>query len=223
MDEVKWEKVAAVSGFAALVLYGASYALMGAPPAGANAAKVLEWATDKRDAVLQAAYVSGLAMFMFLWWLGSLRSYLRSKEGGQGRLSAIVFGAGLITVALGGLSTTLSVMAVMRLPEAGDPAIAQLLNDGVTASFAVSWPPFAAMILATAVITMRKGAFPRWFGALGYVAAIACLVAGVGVSTATGAFSATGAVGILGTALSMVWMLVASVLLFQRVGKTATA
>ncbi len=223
MNEAKWEKVAAATGIGAIVLYVVSYALTGAPPSGANAAKVLQWATDKREAVLQAGFVSGLAMVLYIWFLGSLRSYLRSAEGGSGRLSAVVFGAGVVTVALTALTTILSTMAVMRLPQAGDPAIAQLLNDGVSASIAVGWPPLAAMMGATAVITMRKGAFPAWFGALGYVGAIASLLASLGVATATGAFSSSGAVGMLAFALAAVWMLVASVLLIQRVGKPVAA
>lgn len=37
---------------------------------------------------------------LYLWFLGSLRGFLRRAEGGTGRVSAIAFGAGLVWVGI---------------------------------------------------------------------------------------------------------------------------
>lgn len=220
MGEAKWEKIAAATGIVAIVLYGVIQVLVGNPPAGdATGGEILEWATDKRDAILQGAYLAGLATVLLIWWVGSLRSYLRSAEGGTGRLSAVVFGAGIVMLALSAITAALSAVMVVRLPGAGDAAMTQMLFDGMNALYATAWFPLAAAVGAAAVITMRSRAFPMWFGLAGYAAMIVFLLAGLGLTTATGVFAANGGVGYLAYAVSALWVVVASVLMIQRIGR----
>ena len=62
--------------------------------------KVTNFFVDNRDAILAGNALWRSAAAFFLWWLGSLRSYLRAGEGGEGRLSAAAFGGGIAGVAL---------------------------------------------------------------------------------------------------------------------------
>jgi hypothetical protein len=224
MDAQRWEKLAAYTGAVALVLWGAAYIMVGTPPASdAPATEILTWGADKRDSVLLAAYLGGIGGVFFIWWTSSIRSYLRSAEGGTGRLSAIVFAAGILTIAVSTAAEVMRLLLVLRLPEAGNPVTAQLLFDGTTVFYAMSWFPAVAMAAAIGVITMRHGAFPAWFGYVSYAGAIVFLLAGYGISATTGAFASDGAVAMLAFAASTIWYIALLVLLVQRVGKTAAA
>lgn len=223
MNEQKWEKLAAFTGLGALILWGIGFALTGTGLKNPTGAEVLTWATDKRDAALLAAYLNGLGAVLFVWWLGSLRSYLRSAESRAGRLSAVAFGAGIVSLGVGMAAEGMRVLLVLRLPEGGDPAMAQFLHDGVNVFYSATWFPWAALTAAVGVLTMRHRAFPRWFGLISYAAAIASLIAAYGVTATTGAFSPSGAVTMLAYGVFSVWFIVGVVLLIQRVGKEPAA
>ncbi len=222
MDEQRWEKLAAYTGVAAIIGFMVSYLLPGTPPASdAAAEEVLAWATDKRDAILLSAFVGSLGGMAFLWWLSSLRSYLRTSEGGTGRLSAIVFGAGLLSILGGGIAAVFSVMAVMRLPGGADAATVRLMQDGAQAMYTLSWFPAAVMAVAVAVLCMRRSVFPKWFGYVSYLTGVGSLLAGYGLGATSGAFASDGAVTMAIYGLSTIWYIAAIALLIPRVGRAS--
>lgn len=224
MDEQRWEKLAAYTGVVAVVLWGVAYLLPGTPPASdAAAGEVLAWATDKRDSILLSAFIGGVGGVAFLWWLGSLRAYLRSSEGGSHRLSDVVFGAGILTFAASSGAYAFSVAGVMRLPEGGDAALTQLMYDGSTIMYTASWFPSVAFAAAVGVLTMRHSAFPKWFGYLSYVVAIGSLLPAYGLGATSGALAPDGAVTMAVYAISSIWYVAIVVLVIQRAGKTAAA
>ena len=49
----------------------------------------------EQDTVILGSFLLMLAAVAFIWFAGSLRSVLRRKEGGEGRLSTIAFGGGV--------------------------------------------------------------------------------------------------------------------------------
>lgn len=219
MNEAKWEKLAASTGIAALVLFGVGYALTGNPPAAdSTGEEILIWATDERGAIMASSYLGGVGSVLLLWFFGSLRSYLRSAEGRTGRLSAVAFGAGLVVVTVFGVSAALSAVLALR-PEGTLPAVAQALFDGTNVFYSMSWFPSAALVGAVSVITMRARAFPAWFGLAGYAVMILFLVAGIGISATTGPLAAGKLVQVLAYAGWALWFLLGGILLIQRVGR----
>src|SRR5918912_403271 len=86
-------------GFAVLTIVG--FVLPGTPPkADDPTAKITTFFGDHRKEIIVGNFLLGLGAVLFLWFLGSLRSYLRAAEGGEGRLSAAAFGGGVAGTAL---------------------------------------------------------------------------------------------------------------------------
>src|SRR5688500_18548914 len=97
MAEERWERIAAATGIVFVILGVAAYLMMGQPPgSGASAQDVIDYHHGNRDSMQMANYLWGVAGIFFLWFLGSLRAHLRRAEGDAGRLSAVVFGSGLV-------------------------------------------------------------------------------------------------------------------------------
>src|ERR671933_33872 len=94
----KWDAATGI-GFAVLGIV--AFALPGSPPkADDPASEVGSFFADHRKEVLIGTFLLGVAAILFLWFAGTLRSYLRSGEGGEGRLSAAAFGGGVAGIAL---------------------------------------------------------------------------------------------------------------------------
>src|SRR6058998_1743046 len=89
MDDARWERWAAATGISFFVLLAVSSFIVPAAPPKANdsIAKITDYYVKHRKALLIAGYLGGLALVFALWFLGSLRSYLRAAEGVTGRLS----------------------------------------------------------------------------------------------------------------------------------------
>jgi hypothetical protein len=181
-----------------LVLEGAAN-----PPDGGSATEVLAYYEDDTGAILTGTYLFGLGVLFFLWFLGSLRSVLHRTEGGVGRLSAVAFGSGVATsVLLLGFAAP-SIAAAITADEnelsAESAQALWTLEDGF---FVASWFTIAVLFAATAVVSLRAGALPRWLAWVSLVLAVAIVVPWVGW-----------AVLIFGFPL---WVLVVSVLLWRQ-------
>jgi hypothetical protein len=82
----RWDAATGI-GFVVLALVG--FVLPGEPPKSEDSSKeIVDFFVDKRDQLLAGSVLLFLALVLFLWFLGSVRSYLRAAEGGEGRLSA---------------------------------------------------------------------------------------------------------------------------------------
>ena len=94
----RWDAATGI-GFAIFSIVG--LALPGTPPkADDPTSKIASFLGDHRKEVLVGNFLFGIAAIFFIWWVGTLRSYLRSGEGGEGRLSAAAFGGGIAGVVL---------------------------------------------------------------------------------------------------------------------------
>src|SRR6185436_13569355 len=134
----------------AMVLITVGFLLPGAPPmADDSIRKITNFFVDNRDEILAGNALVALGAALLLWWLGSLRSYLRAGEGGEGRLSAAAFGGGVLGVAL-----TLALFDI-----GGD-------------LFAIAGVGFAVLLGAASCSAARSGALPPWAYWFGSVAAV---------------------------------------------------
>jgi hypothetical protein len=114
-----------------------------------------------------------LGFVFFAFFLGSLWACLRSAEGDGGWLSAAAFGGGLLALAVK-LASVAPVLAV-RASEGMDPGTAKALLAMNGASFDITFLPLGVMLLATAIVTVRTGALPRWLGWSSVVVALGLL------------------------------------------------
>jgi hypothetical protein len=217
--DAKGRRADAATGIGAMVLILVGFLLPGAPPtADDSIRKITSFFVDNRDEILAGNALVALGGALFLWWLGSLRSYLRAGEGGEGRLSAAAFGGGLLGVTLTVAGAALFSGTVFKVAKLGDPILNRALFDIGGDLFAIAGVGFAVLLGAAACSAARSGALPPWAYWLGSVAAVAQLLSVAAIFASSGFFAAGGAMGFIGFILAVVWVIAVSVLMIQRGG-----
>lgn len=207
MKKTRFEKLAPLSGLfsVVLVIFGAvvisNYEYL--PPAD----EVADFLNGNPTRVSTGAYIASISAFFLIWFAGSVRSALMEREGNTGRLSTVAFGGGVAAAAAMGTSFTAILSAGLRAGAPGgiSPIAAVTMFDFwgqvMGQMFAVS---LAVLIAATAVISLRTGAFPKWFGWVSVLIAI-------GLLTPFAYFILF---------FAMIWLLVVSIWLYIRGGST---
>jgi hypothetical protein len=185
----RWEQAAAGTGAAAVILliFG-SFIVPKMPKINASAITVQQYFIDHRNVLRVSLYLIGVAGALFVWFLGVVRSHLRRAEGGDGRLSVVAFGAGLVFVATAG--TELLVQAALTFSaRTADAKTTQAFYDMVAASASLLAFPLIPFAGAIAVVGLRYRALPQWLGAAFGVFALYEFVEGAAFTASTGAFS----------------------------------
>src|SRR3954452_9015718 len=174
----KGRRFDASTGILAVVLWIVGFGLPGAPPkADATNPQIGDFLVNHRSDILASTLLICLGSLVFLWWLGSLRSYLRSAEGGEGRLSAAAFGGGIAGVALlvAGICV-LNGAAFDVAREFNEAAINRALFDVSSFLLAAAAVGFTVTLGAASCSAARSGSLPPWLYWLGSVGAVAQLV-----------------------------------------------
>ena len=220
---MKWERWGAATGFVAFAL-GAAAALFerGAPGAKAPAEEVAAFFSDYRVELLVQSLLFVLSAGAWLWFLGSLRSYLLRAEGGVGMLSMVAFGAGVVGIGIQALIQAPQSALAMASSGSVEPGLALMMANMAYAFNVIAYVPLAVMLVAVALDSLRTGAFPKWLEWLSAVAATALLImsAGDAVNTplAAGAWPTY-----VPYALMAAWLLATSSVMTARIGKPPTS
>jgi hypothetical protein len=214
MSGKRLEQVAAAGGIAFVVLesVGQGFIQMGGaePAFGAPADEILAFFLARDETLFNwGGYLSLLSFIAFIWFLGALWAAIRRAERDPALLSMVAFGSGLVVVAT--LTGGAWAMAVFRIREGLDPQIGRTLYDLGNFAFATSWVFFASLLLATGVAAILYGALPRWLGWASIIVAIG-LLAGRFIWTSQAAF--------IPWVLFWLWLIVISVVLIRRAGKS---
>jgi hypothetical protein len=202
MDTGRWARYAPLSGAAFVVLFIVGMLVVNnydyLPPSD----EIQAFYEDGATRVAIGGYLAMLSAFFLLWFAGSVRTSLRSREGEPGRLASIAFG-GTVAAAAGTIVTGASLMAGGQRGGA-DGGIgvdtATALFDLSGAIMGVGVPiALAALVGAAAVVSFRHGMFANW---LSWASAI----------LAVGLVSPAGYIFIGFAAL---WILVVGVMLYR--------
>jgi len=229
MADPNWERYGAATGLGAAVLLAVQsflaplYPAFGDPPLDA-----LRYYHTNDAAIRVQILFTGLAGVLFLWFLGSLRAHLRRSEGDTGRISAVAFGSGIAAVgplAVGALATVTAAHLAGGIAVAGAvyqqvPQFAGLgavgpLHDMRLLSYALTWFAVVPLLTATAVVSARSGAFPRWHMNASYGLALLSLGAALSLLIDTGLFAPGGVYDLILFGLFVVWLGVTSWLIVQ--------
>ena len=181
------ERWNAASGYLVIVLGIAGAAFeRGSPLFTAPIEEVVAfWSTYQRELLAQSVMFV-LSAGAYLWFFGSLRSVLMRAEGGTGTLSAIAFGAGIVST---GLQMILQCFqAALAVAGAGT------LERGTVALFGslgwalsvIAYVPMGVMLGAVATASFSYGAFPRWLAWFSCVASFAHFVMTFGLVVKSG-------------------------------------
>jgi hypothetical protein len=170
----RYERLAPLSGFLVTALILAGFLLSGdTPGSDDSAAKIAQFYSDNDTKVLISSFLITVAGAALVWFAASLRSHIRVREVGPGRISSIVLAAAVI-IAVG-----LTLFAGIEAAEAdvvGDvpPAALQALNALDNNMFFTLALGNLLFFLAVTVAIFRFGILPRW---LGWITALMALVA----------------------------------------------
>jgi len=217
-----WERIGAATGIAFVVFLLASFLLIpDSPPALDDpAADIRSFYVDNASAFQASAYLTGLAAFFFLGFLGSVGATLAKVEpGGWARF--VVFPAGAVTLALALVNAAVVDTLATRIAAESDQAVIRALHD--VQAFTITFTAFsiAAFVGAVTVVSGRTGFAPPLVTWLGLLLVPAWLVSGFGVFVESGTFSPTGAVGFVVVLVWLAWILALSASLLRRAGAAA--
>ena len=165
MGGSRLERLAPLTGVVFVVLLLVGFIASGGPGWRATADEIVDHYTDDSTRVVGGSYLGMLAVLFFLWFVGSLRSFLRPAEGGTGRLSAVAFGGGVAAGALYLASFTMSLTAAFRADEPGGigEQAATTLYDLWGSLFVFAVPmALAVLMAATATVGFRTAVLPTW-------------------------------------------------------------
>jgi hypothetical protein len=209
--DLRWERFAGLGGvvFGAILLV--TFFLDTSPADDAPAQEWLSYMTEDTGVWVIYALLLGVGFVALVWCLGSVRSILARAEGGTGRLSTVVFGAGVLAIGLLATSmafigSTATATEFLDAFEADVQTGLALLGAGAVA-FAFAAMAAGMAVASAAVVMLRTKTFPTWF-------AWASLVAGVAIFI--------GAVVDITFLLLPLWAIVIGVLIMGGVGTRPT-
>lgn len=218
MDD-RWEKYGAWTGVAFVVLLLVGNFLLGfdQPTTQDSDDVIAQFIADNQDGYRTAAVLTGFATAFGLWFIGTLRSVLRRWEGGTGRLSGTVFGAGVVAFGIG-LVGQIFFTAAARNVETGALLV---FWDMAQITFTLIWFPIAVALGGTALLAQRTGVFPSWYAWIGFLVTALFLVGGASFFSESGAYSPGGSFVLIVFIVFAAWFLVTSFVTIGKAGKPA--
>jgi len=195
MDDLKWERYAALGGVAFVVLNVVGTAFTGAPPDPGKADKVADWFSDHTGAIELSQFFGILSVIALLWWFGSLWRRMAIAENGRHRLSIVaalglVFGGAMFMAANAMLSAT-----ALRLDDAaGASTIFYTLS---TVLLSTAGGGVLTFLTAVSVLALRTKMLPAWMAYLGLLSAAFFLVSTIGTASDAPAFMFFGFLGFI--------------------------
>jgi hypothetical protein len=180
-------RLAPLTGFLAVALGVLAFILSASwsdePDSKAPGVEIAAWMTDDSWAILVTGWVWMLAVVAFVWFLGSLRSASQRGEGGAGRVTSIAYGAGLLFSAFA-VSLVIGEMAGASANEFDDRVISPQLAEALFAwkggAFFAAEVFAGVLAAATAIVVLRTGVLPKWYGWLGLLYGIWLMIVPIG-------------------------------------------
>ncbi len=172
----RWQRFLALSGvaFAPLFVVGwLTSSVADAPDYTAADQEWVKWASDDHIKGRVSAFALVLATFVFLYFLGTLRSVLEEAEAsvrGSKELARVAFAGALTGIV--GLTMAFVTIANASAPGANaEPVVSKAVTTGAAGPFLVGAACFSAFLLATGVLTLRTGVLARWTGFVALIGA----------------------------------------------------
>lgn len=215
MKRINGEQWGAAAGFLSLAVGSVAMSFeRGAPGVGAAAETMIAYLGRYRTELLVQSLLLVIAVCLSIPFHACLRSYLRRAEGGNGTVSTLAFTAACLNA---GLQLTFQGVQVAMVTAVDSvPSMAAALGIlGWTLSV-VAYAPFALMLAAVALLSLRKKAFPVWLGILSAAAAAANVLMLFGIVARDGILAPGGVLTYAAYAFAPVWFVSAAILLFRR-------
>ena len=205
--------------FAVLFLVGWFASGGDAPDYAAADQEWTEWADENQWRSRIGALAMLLAGFVFLHFLGTIRSALGVAETtvrGSPQLAQVAFAGALVGIA--GMTTAI-VMVSAATSEGADvnPVVSRAVGTALAGPFLVSAMGFAALLMAAGVLTLRSGVFARWVGIVALIGAISFLITFLAVIAGLGEDSVFGFGFFPGVLALVIWSIATSIARYRGV------
>jgi hypothetical protein len=215
-----WQRLLALSGVVFAVLFVVGWFASGAntPDYGATDEDWTTWSDDNRWRSRIGGVAMLLAGFVFLHFAGKLRSVLGAAEReafGSGVLARVAFAGALTGMAGMAMAIVMIAAATSEGPDA-DPVVSRAVTTASAGPFLVSAMGFAALLMASGMLTLRSGVFARWTGYVALLGAIAFLITFLTLITGTGENSVFGYGFFPGVLALVIWSIAASITTYRR-------
>ena len=209
MSNTLWERLGALSGIVFVVRLVVSGGITQSNDADLSpespSTEIAREFVDQSGQDEVGILVAFVGLIFFFWFLAYFRLHLEQSEGEGGWLHSVAYGGGLVgagmLLVLGGLD-----IATTSVSKYGPD------TEAAKALFALTWnsiwliaSPLIALTAAASVVIIRFRALPGWVGWIGIVVALSLFMPWIGM------------VGF------MAWVLIVSVVLLTRAGRTAQA
>jgi hypothetical protein len=172
-----WERLAALAGIVAVVLWVAGIFISGETPDEAQ--EVLSRLQDDSARILAGGFIFQLGALFFLVFVGALRARLFAAEGPAGFLTAIAFAAG-VAVGIFLLATPGGEMSAAIVEEDLDPSSALALSNVADIFFIGAELSAALLLAAVGLLILLYGPMPRWLAWVSFALALVLLILPIG-------------------------------------------
>ena len=198
-------RLAPLTGIVFAVLLVVTFTTPSTPDVHDTGVQVINHYQEHHGAHLLGDICGGIAVVFFLFFITSLRSFFKDKEGADG-LSMAAFAGGILIAVGGGLFTSLDV-ALIDARHDISPQAAQALNvlsNDIFFPFEIGLIVFALSIGLAIIVS---GALPKWLG---------WVMVAIGVVAFT-------PVGFFGFFVVLLWAAIVAILIYRRLGEPAAA
>jgi hypothetical protein len=220
-----WQRLLALSGvaFAVLFVIGWFASAGDAPDYGAADAEWTNWADDNNWRSRIGAFAMLLAGFVFLHFIGTIRSVLESAETtvrASAQLASVAFAGALTGIA--GMTTAIVMIAAATSEGVdADPAVSRAVTTASAGPFLVAAMGFAALLMAAGLLTLRTEVFARWTGFVAMLGALSFLITFLTLIAGTGEDSVFGFGFFPGVLALVIWSIATSIARYRAVPTTA--
>lgn len=176
----RWQRILALSGAAFAALFVVGWFTTGGltPHYTAPDQDWTNWARDNQWNGRISAFLMLLAGFVFLYFMGAIRSVLGDAESlvrGSAQLARVAFGGAVTGMA--GMAMAAVILAAASTNGADvDPVVSKAVATAAGGPFLVAAMGFAAFLLAAGLLTLRTRVFARWTGIVALLGAICFLI-----------------------------------------------
>jgi hypothetical protein len=203
---VRWERLAALAGIVAVVLWVVGIFVSGEAPDEGR--ELLARFQEDEGRILAGGFIFQLGALFFLIFLGALRVRLFAAEGPTGFLTAIAFAAG-VAVGIFLLALPGAEMSAAINNDDLDPSSSIALGNLGDLFFLGAELSAALLLVATGLLILRYGPMPRWLAWVSFALALWLLIPPIGWA---------------GLLFGMpLWTLAVSVLLWMRPARVESA
>jgi hypothetical protein len=202
------ERWNAASGYLVIVLGIAGAAFeRGSPSFTAPIEDVIAFWSKYQRELLAQSMMFVLSAGAYLWFFATLRSVLMRAEGGTGTLSAIAFGAGIVSAGLQMILQCFQVALAVAASGALERDVVAIFGSLLWALSLIAYVPVGVMCGAVAAVSFAHRAFPRWLARFSFATSLVHLVMTLGLVVKSGPLVPGHATTYTLYAIALLWLI----------------